>query len=89
MGETVGQLVQEFHAGKMRRQEFIRQAAFLTGSLAVATSLIDSLFSTAGYAAQVDPNDPALTSSDVKFAAEDGAAIVGFDQAKIEQLLGL
>jgi carboxymethylenebutenolidase len=75
MGETVEKLVEEYRGGRISRREFIRRAAILTGSLAVATSLIDSLFSTAGYAAQVDPNDPALTSSEIKYASTDGVSI--------------
>jgi carboxymethylenebutenolidase len=75
MGETVEKLVQEFHAGKMSRREFIRQAVVLTGSLAAAISLIDAPIFSSAYAAQVDPNDPALTSSEIKYASTDGAAI--------------
>jgi carboxymethylenebutenolidase len=78
MGETVEKLVQEFHAGKMSRREFIRQAVVLTGSLAAAISLIDAPIFSSAYAAQVDPNDPALTSSNINFAAEDGASIGGY-----------
>ncbi|HEY3306159.1 MAG TPA: dienelactone hydrolase family protein [Candidatus Binatia bacterium] len=75
---NVEELIQKYRDGGISRREFIQQAVVLTGSLAVATSLIDSLLSLAAHAAQVDPNDPALTSSDVKFAAEDGAAIGGY-----------
>lgn len=75
MRETVEKLVQEFRAGKMSRREFIQQAVVLTGSLAAATGLIDSLLSPSAHAAQVDPNDPALTSSEIKYASTDGASI--------------
>jgi carboxymethylenebutenolidase len=78
MAENVEKLVQEFHDGKISRREFIRRAVVLTGSLALATSLIEPLLSPAAHAAQVDPNDPELTSTDVKFAAEDGAPIGGY-----------
>jgi carboxymethylenebutenolidase len=78
MAENVEKLVQEYCAGKISRREFIRRAAFLTGSLALATSLIEPLLSPAAHAAQVDPNDPALTSSNINFAVEDGAAIGGY-----------
>jgi carboxymethylenebutenolidase len=78
MRETVEKLVQEFRAGKMSRREFIRQAVVLTGGLAAVTSLIDAPLFSAAYAAQVDPNDPALTSSNINFAAEDGASIGGY-----------
>jgi carboxymethylenebutenolidase len=78
MADNLENLLQEFRAGKISRREFIRQAAVLTGSLAIATTLIEPLLSPAAHAAQVDPNDPALASSDVKFAAPDGAAIGGY-----------
>ena len=79
MAGNVEKLAQEYRDGKITRREFIQKAAVLTGSLAAATSLLDSLLSPSAYAAQVDPNDPALTASDAKFAAaDDGAAISGY-----------
>lgn len=78
MAGNVEKLVQEYRGGRIARREFIRRAVVLTGSLAAATSLIDSLLSPSAHAAQVAPDDPALTSSDVKFAAGDGAAISGY-----------
>jgi carboxymethylenebutenolidase len=75
MGETIEKLVQEFRDGKISRREFIRQTLVLTGSLAAAISLIDAPLFSSAYAAQVDPGDPGLTSTDVKFAAEDGATV--------------
>ena len=78
MAETVEKLLQEYQDGRISRREFIQRAVVLTGSLATATSLIDLLLSSEAPAAQVDPNDPALTSLDVKFAAPDGAAISGY-----------
>jgi len=78
MAETVEKLLREYHGGGISRREFIQRAVVLTGSLATATSLIDLLLSSEAPAAQVDPNDPALTSLDVKFAAPDGAAISGY-----------
>jgi carboxymethylenebutenolidase len=50
----------------------------LTGSLAAATSFVDVLISPVAYSAQVDPNDPALISGDVKFNSTDGASIVAY-----------
>ena len=78
MAETVEKLLQEYQDGGISRREFIQRAVVLTGSLATATSLIDLLLSSEAPAAQVDPNDPALTSLEVKFAAPDGAAISGY-----------
>jgi carboxymethylenebutenolidase len=46
-----------------------------TGSVAIASSLLDSLTPAAVNANQVDPNDPALTSADVQYPAADGASI--------------
>jgi carboxymethylenebutenolidase len=78
MAYNLEKLLQGFRDGRISRREFIQQAVFLTGSLAAATSLVDSLFPPFADAAQVDPNDPTLTSTDVKFTAEDGAAIGGY-----------
>ena len=75
MAEEIKKLAEEYRGGKISRREFIQRAVVLTGSLAAATGLIDSLFSPVAYAAQVDPNDPALTSSEIKYASTDGAAI--------------
>ena len=60
--------------GRLSRREFIQRSAILTGSLAAAT-LTDTFASRAVYAAQVDPNDPGLVSSDIKFNSTDGTAI--------------
>jgi len=78
MPKEVDGLIQEYRCGRITRREFIQKAVVFTGSLAAATSLLDSLLSPSAYAAQVDPNDPALTSSDAKFAADDSAAISGY-----------
>ncbi len=78
MAENIEKLAQEYRDSRITRREFIHRAVILTGSLAVATTLVDSLVPTTGYAAQVDPNDPGLTSSEVKFAAPDGATIGGY-----------
>ncbi len=78
MAETLDKLIQVYKDGGITRREFIGRAVILTGSLAAATSLIDLLLSSPTSAAQVAPDDPALISSDVKFAAPDGAAISGY-----------
>lgn len=75
MAEKIKQMLQEYSAGKISRREFIHKAIVLTGSLAAATSLIDSVVARPAYGAQVDPNDPALTSTDVKYSSTDGASI--------------
>jgi len=75
---NVEELIQKYRDGGISRREFIQRAVILTGSLAAAISLIDSPLFSSAYAAQVDPNDPALTSSNINFAAEDGAAMGGY-----------
>ena len=80
MAEEIKKLVEEYRDGRISRREFIQKAVVLTGSLAAATSLIDSLLSPSAYAAQVDPNDPGLTSGPVQFSGPAGT-ISGY-QAK-------
>ena len=76
MLEDLKYLMDSYRAGTITRREFLRRAMLWTGSMAVASSLLDSLSPTAVHAAnQVDPNDPALISTDVKYAATDGASI--------------
>lgn len=75
MPEDIKYLVQSYRAGTITRREFMRRAMFWTGSAAVAASLLDSLSPAAVHANQVDPNDPALISADVKYPATDGASI--------------
>ena len=75
MGEDLKYLLETYHAGKITRREFMQRAMLWTGSVAVASSLLDSLSPSLAHANQVDPNDPALISADVKFASTDGASI--------------
>ncbi len=78
MAEKVRELVQQCHEGNISRREFAYRAVAFTGSLAAATFFADTLFGPDAYSAQVDPNDPSLASSDVKFSSTDGAAISGY-----------
>jgi carboxymethylenebutenolidase len=78
MAKKIERLAEEFRRHKLTRREFIQRAAILTGSVAAATSVIDRLVSSPVHAAQVSPDDPALTSSDVKFSAADGEAVSGY-----------
>ncbi|MGH7783893.1 MAG: dienelactone hydrolase family protein [Candidatus Binatia bacterium] len=76
MAEDLKYLMESYRAGTITRREFLRRAVLWTGSMAVASSLLDSLSPAAVHAAnQVDPNDPALISTDVKYTAADGASI--------------
>ena len=54
------ELLREYEGGKISRRDFMRQAVITTGSLAAANSLIGGLLPRDSYAAQVDPNDPAI-----------------------------
>lgn len=78
MAENVEDLVGDFRDGRISRREFIQRAVVLTGSLAAAMGFVDSLLPSLTGAAQIDPDDPALASSDVKFAAADGTDISGY-----------
>lgn len=72
MAEEVKNLLSEYHEGRISRRDFIQKAALLTGSLAVANSLLEPLIGPAAYAAQVDPSDPGLASSDIEYAGKAG-----------------
>ena len=43
MGEDLKCLLETYHAGKITRREFMQRAMLWTGSVAVASSLLDSL----------------------------------------------
>jgi carboxymethylenebutenolidase len=78
MAENLETMVSEYRDGAISRREFIQRAAVLTGSLAGVRTVADLLFCPTAHAAQVDPKDPALTSTDIKFTTTDGAAISGY-----------
>jgi carboxymethylenebutenolidase len=75
MAENIEKLAQEYRDGRISRREFIQRALAFTGSLAAATTLVDLLGPQTSHANQVDPNDPALISSDIKYSSTDGASI--------------
>ena len=75
MDKTIKELAEAHASGAINRREFIRLAAVIAGSIAGATALVDSIAPTTSYAAQVDPNDSALTSSEIKYASTDGTSI--------------
>jgi len=73
MPEEMKKLIQEYQEGRITRREFMQSAVVFTGSLAVAASLIDSIVPSGSHAAQlVDPNDPALASSDIQYTGNAG-----------------
>ena len=75
MEEKIGKLIQDYRNRAITRREFMHKALLLTGSLATATTLVDALAPTTSYANLVDPNDPALISSDIKYSSTDGVSI--------------
>lgn len=72
MPEEVKELVKEYQEGKITRRQFLGRAVLLTGSLAVATNLVESLFPSNSDAAVVDPNDPGLVSRTVQYKGKAG-----------------
>jgi carboxymethylenebutenolidase len=60
------------------RREFLQKSALITGGLAAGKLMVDPLVPPISHAAQVDPNDPGLTSSEIKYASPDGTAIGGY-----------
>ena len=60
------------------RREFLQKSVLVTGGLAVGRVVVDPLVPVISHAAQVDPNDPGLTSSEIQFPSTDGTAIGGY-----------
>lgn len=73
MPEEIKKLVDEYRDGLISRRDFIQRAVLVTGSLAAAATLFDSLgLAPPAYAAQVDPKDPGLTTKSVQFPGPAG-----------------
>jgi carboxymethylenebutenolidase len=72
MAEELKELLREYQKGGISRREFMRQAVIATGSVAAANSLIGSLLPRDSYAAQVDPNDPAILTHNVTYEGKAG-----------------
>lgn len=60
------------------RREFLQKSALMAGSAVAANALGNFLGSAPALAAQVDANDPALISADVKYPAADGVGLSGY-----------
>jgi carboxymethylenebutenolidase len=71
-------LTEDFRRSKLTRREFLHRAVVLTGSLAAATTLADAVAPVPSHANLVDPKDPALASSEIKYNAADGTVIGGY-----------
>ena len=78
MADNVDKLVEDFRSSKLTRRDFLHRALLLTGSLAAATTLADAIAPESSHAGMVDPNDPALASSEVKYNATDGVVLGGY-----------
>jgi len=78
MPESKRSLVAADGQQRLSRREFIQRAAVLTGGLAAATTLMDAALSSPARGAQVDPNEPTLTSADIRFNSTDGTTISGY-----------
>ena len=78
MEEENRKTLDEERYGAISRREYMQRSAVLTGGLATVTGLVGSLAAPAVYANEVDPNDPALTSSNVKFNSTDGTSVAGY-----------
>ena len=60
------------------RREFFQKSMLVAGGLAAGKLLVDPLVPGTLHAAQVDPNDPGLTSSEIKYSSTDGTALGGY-----------
>ncbi|HEX9880396.1 MAG TPA: dienelactone hydrolase family protein [Candidatus Binatia bacterium] len=72
MAQDAKELVNEFREGRIDRREFMRRAVLLTGSLAAASGLIDSLLPSPARGAITEPNDPALLSEEIQYTGKAG-----------------
>ena len=72
MAEKFKELIREYRDGKITRREFMRKALAITGSLVAAGRLLEQLTATGAYAGEVDPGDPAISTSDVDFPGKAG-----------------
>ena len=72
MPERLKELIQEYEERRVSRREFLRQAVLVTGSLAVANSLLGSLAPTNSHAAQVAPDDPDVLTHNVTYEGKAG-----------------
>lgn len=82
MAEEIKELLQEYQQGKITRRDFILKAVAITGSLAAANALLGPFFSSPLHAAQVDPDDPDLNSSDVQYAGKAGPVFAYLSRPK-------
>ncbi|MGN6718282.1 MAG: dienelactone hydrolase family protein [Candidatus Binatia bacterium] len=60
------------------RREFLQHGVLATSGLAAGKLFVDAFTPMVSHAAQVEPNDPGLTSSEIKYASTDGTAISAY-----------
>ncbi|MGH7833358.1 MAG: dienelactone hydrolase family protein, partial [Candidatus Binatia bacterium] len=72
MAEKIKELMQEYRQGRITRRDFMIKAVAITGSLAAANALINTLMSSKAEAAVVDPHDPAILWSNVQYEGKAG-----------------
>jgi carboxymethylenebutenolidase len=63
---------------EVNRREFLQRSAWVVGSAVAAHGLGNLLSPTQALGAQVDANDPALASGEIKYKAADGASISAY-----------
>ena len=72
MPEKFRQLIRDYRNGRITRRQFMRKAAAITGSLVLADKLLENLARSPAYAAQVDVNDPTVSSREVEYPGNAG-----------------
>jgi carboxymethylenebutenolidase len=77
MAEQFKALILEYHSGKLTRRQFMRRALALTGSFAIANSLLDQAGDFTVHGAEVDPADPAVLAHEVDFPGK-AANVFGY-----------
>lgn len=78
MADNVDKRLEDLRVSELTRRDFLHRALLLTGSLAAATTLADATAPSTSQAGMVDANDPALSSSEIKYNAADGTVIGGY-----------
>jgi len=72
MAEEIKELLRQYEEGQITRRDFMRKAVAITGSVALANTLIDTLAQPTSDAAQVDPNDAGIVWHNVEFNGPAG-----------------
>jgi carboxymethylenebutenolidase len=72
MAEEIKRLLDELRNGRLSRREFMSRAIMMTGSLAAANAMIDSLTEPEAVAAQVTENDPDIITHNITYDGKAG-----------------